>query len=161
MRSVIDGIACTCERKGSLPHRCMKPHPSRCVFLGLFPEALTRRRGAVQWSGTPSSATPVAINPMGAALFWGDAQILSGEVVGTGTPGPLWGLCVTSEGWGLWLQVGRHRTLHLFHVEYWRAHHTAAFDPYPLWMRARSHDVERKAYVSQKQSVSSKPFKSL
>ena len=53
----------------------------------------------VQWY-TPSSGTPVAVNLMGAAFFCGDAQIFRGEVVGTGSPGPLWGpqACVTGEG---------------------------------------------------------------
>lgn len=55
---------------------------------------------AVRWY-THSSGTPVAANPARAALFCRCEQILSGEVVGTGTPCPRWGpqACVTSKGW--------------------------------------------------------------
>lgn len=99
---------------------------------------------------------PCAMNPVDAALFSRGAKILSGEVV----PKPV-SQARADRGlsWGLWMQVIRHDALRLFHAEYWRAHHTAAFDHYPLWMKARSNDVEMKASVSQKQSP--KPSKSL
>lgn len=116
---------------------------------------------AVQWY-TLSSGTPIAANPVGASLFCGDAQILSGGVLGTGTGDPETVSRAEADRdfrRRLEAQVGRQKTPRLFHAEYWSAHHTAAFDHYPLWTRARSNDVEMKASVSQKQS--SKPSKSL
>lgn len=141
---------------------CLKPHP----FGRVFPHALSRQAGsnAVCWC-TPCSSTPVLwtlwVQPslVGAHKFlverwWGQELQLPGD------PKPVSQARADGDlSWGLWVQVGRHDTLRLFHAQYWKAHHAAAFDHYPLWMKARSNDVEMKASVSQKQSP--KPSKSL
>lgn len=146
MRSKTDAIACTCERKDSLMQQLQAAawspiHLDVCFWMSVlmpFPDWAMRCRGA------HPPPVPCAMSPGGAALFSGGHKSLVGMWWGQepqvpGDPKPVWqARAVGDLSWGLWVQVSRHDTLCLFHAKYWRARHMAAFDHYPLWMKARA-----------------------